>query len=262
MSDDSAGQRRFQCPADGHREQPEIPPRSASTISIVMPLGFQPQYRYPLIVWLHSGGDNEQQVRRIAPHISGRNYIHVGVRGVQATDVRGQQFDWPESRRATEAACRSVADAIETVTQSCSIHHQRIIVAGYESGASMACRVALAMPDLFAGVVRMGGHFPSRERLLADWKSLRRRRLPMLWQQAVDGVGADHGQLADDLQFAQSIQAKLDVRQYLSDDLMYEMVLRDIDRWCFDTIFQPSAAPSSDAVSTISDTVPIEFSNN
>lgn len=241
-----------------------------SVWSVVTPLHYTPSYQYPLIVWLHHCGHNERQVHQVIPHISVRNYLAVGVRGPRAVDLAGHGFDWPAGGSGFDAACTRVFRAIETACRQYSIHPGRIVLAGYRSGASMACRIALRHPHRFAGVVRLGGRFPDAGGSLAALDELRQRRLPMLWQQAIDGSDDHPEHLQQDLVTAQMIRARVEVRQYRGDDVMNTVALRDIDRWCFDRIISPRDEGSAVSESGIlcsgelnaNDTTPLEFSRN
>jgi len=238
--------------------------------STVTPLHYTPSYEYPLIVWLHQSGHNERQVHQVLPHISIRNYLAVGVRGPRAVDLAGHGFDWPTGSGGFDAACGRVFAAIDEVCRQYSVHQRRIVLAGYRSGASMACRIALRHPQRFAGVVRLGGEFPDGGGCLSALEQLRHARLPMLWQQAINGRDDHPGRLQRDLVTAQLIRARVEVRQYRGDDVMNTVALRDIDRWCFERIISPrqdpSAAPESgilgDGELNAHDTTPLEFSRN
>ncbi|MCG8651553.1 MAG: alpha/beta hydrolase fold domain-containing protein, partial [Pirellulales bacterium] len=118
--------------------------------SFFLPLHYEPNYRYPLIVWLHNDGFNENQVEHVMPHISLRNYIAAGVRGVRAADSMGHRFDWHDSPAAFHAAEETVCHTIEVATQQFSVHPQRIVLAGYGSGGTMAMRVAMRRPQRYA----------------------------------------------------------------------------------------------------------------
>lgn len=224
------------------------PPRQA--VQLVTPLHFQVGYQYPLIVWLHSAGHNERQIEQVLPHISTRNYVGVGVRATQATDVRGCGYDWQRSAAGLNQAVRSVCEAIDAIAVEVSIHPERIILAGLGSGATMACRIAMACPDQFAGVVRMAGRFPDAGGSLQAFDALRKRQMPMLWQQAINGTDDNPELLQRDIVNAQWMQAQLEIRQYQDDDVMNTVALKDIDRWCFDRIITPSSSADPSASKT------------
>ncbi|WP_250927725.1 alpha/beta hydrolase [Aporhodopirellula aestuarii] len=206
---------------------------------MLTPLHYQHGYQYPLLVWLHSAGHNERQIEQVLPHISTRNYVGLGVRATRATDVRGCGFDWPCGRDATAKACEVVLDAIDQVAEEYSINSDRVVLAGYGSGATLACQIALLHSDRFAGVVRMGGRFPDASGVFKNFKRLRERRMPMLWQQAINGVDDDPELMQRDITAAQCIRAQVEIRQYRGDEVMNTVALKDIDRWCFDKIIAP-----------------------
>src|SRR6266568_681367 len=58
-------------------------------IRTFLPTGYEPNYPYPLLVFFHGHGSNEEQILRLAPRLSRRNYICIGLRGPQPVD-RGE----------------------------------------------------------------------------------------------------------------------------------------------------------------------------
>src|SRR5439155_9722423 len=67
-------------PAEGfYTSQVQLPaPRPVRTF---LPTGYEPNYPYPLLVFLHGHGSSEEQILNLAPHVSRRNYISIGLRG-------------------------------------------------------------------------------------------------------------------------------------------------------------------------------------
>src|SRR5271157_2578219 len=53
-----------------------------------LPTGYEPNYAYPLLVFLHGHGGSEEQILRLAPRLSRRNYICISLRGPQALGER------------------------------------------------------------------------------------------------------------------------------------------------------------------------------
>src|SRR5260221_2420099 len=76
-------------PAEGFYDA-EIPARRPLPIRTFLPTGYEPHYAYPLVVFFHGHGGNEEQILRLAPRLSRRNYICIGLRGQQ---LLGQRSD-------------------------------------------------------------------------------------------------------------------------------------------------------------------------
>ena len=52
--------------------------------TLFAPLHYEPNYAYPLVIWLHGPGDDERQLLRVMPLVSMRNYVSVGPRAPHA----------------------------------------------------------------------------------------------------------------------------------------------------------------------------------
>jgi phospholipase/carboxylesterase len=223
-----------------------------------LPLNYEPNYRYPLIVWLHSDGFNENQVDHVMPHISTRNYIATGIRGTRAMDSVGHKFQWHDSPAAIDAAFEKVLCGIDEVADRYSIHDQRVVLAGYRSGGTMAMRLALRAPERFAGVVSMGGPIPTGGRAYGDLDKIRERQLPMMWQWAIEAMDYSPENLNSDIRQAQMLQAKVDVHQYADDDEMNTIALSDVNHW----IMKRVVAGQAISADTSLETVEVGFSSN
>src|SRR6516225_6627961 len=67
-------------PAEGFYTSEIRSPRPLP-VRTFLPTGYEPKYPYPLLVFLHGQGGNEEQILRLAPRLSRRNYICIGLRG-------------------------------------------------------------------------------------------------------------------------------------------------------------------------------------
>ena len=199
--------------------------------SYLVPLHYEPNYRYPLIVWLHHAGHNERQVEMVMPHISLRNYVAVGVRGSRASDSAGHRFEWGWSPAGVDAAHEAVAFAVEEASGRYSVDPGRVVLAGYRDGGTMAMRLALRDPERFSGVVSLGGPLPVSGGQLGNFQQLRQRRLPMLWQWACSGAHWDPERFTAELRTAMSLRARVEARQYADEDEMNTVALADINAW-------------------------------
>jgi phospholipase/carboxylesterase len=223
-----------------------------------VPLHYEPNYRYPLIVWLHSDGFNENQVCQVMPHVSMRNYLATGVRAPRSLDSAGHRFEWSHTPAAMEAARRSVLASVQRAANTYNVHPDRIVLAGYRSGGTTALHLAMQEPETFAAAVSLGGGIGSVQGAKLDMARLRRRRLPMLWQMSLESHWYDESRVASDVRTIAGIRTPLEIRQYCNDDEMNTAVLKDLDRWIMDHVV--SGAPVGKLNEW--DTSPTSFSDN
>src|SRR3954452_23512491 len=90
-------------PAEGFYTH-EVADPGPLPVRTFLPAGYEPRYPYPLIVFFHGHGGNEEQILRLAPKLSRRNYICIGLRGPaflgrNAEDVPA--FSWGDSTQRT-----------------------------------------------------------------------------------------------------------------------------------------------------------------
>ena len=206
--------------------------------SFFLPLHYVPTYQYPVVVWFHHDGCNENQVDQIMPHLSTRNYIGIGIRGNHASDSSGHLFGWHDSPAAIDATQDAVSEALIDASSRFSIHPSRVVLAGYQSGGTMALQVALRAPNQFAGVISLGGTMPHRGITL--FNELRLRRLPMLWQWSANNPLYNEENLRADCQLAMSISAQVEIRQYADEDEMNTVTLKDTNGWIMRTVISDS----------------------
>jgi phospholipase/carboxylesterase len=224
--------------------------------SFFLPLHYLESYEYPLVVWLHSNGYNENQIDHVMPHISLRNYIGVGIRGTKAADSAGHRFDWHESPAAIATSHDAVIEAIDEASERFSIQKSRIVLAGYGAGGTMAMRVAMRDPNRVASAISIGGRMP--QGAIRNVHQLRQRRLPMLWQWAEFNPDYSPQNLQTDCRSAMTIGCQVEVRQYQGDEEMDTVVLRDIDDWIMRRIVSGSSVTTSDRWATS----PTAYSHN
>ncbi len=216
----------------------------ASGHCFFLPLHYVASYRYPLIVWLHSNGFNENQLDDVMPHISIRNYVGVGVRATKAADAIGHRYDWYQNAAAINAAHDAIITAVDEAIARFSVNADRVILAGYRDGGTMALRIAMRQPDRFAAAISVGGAMPRGA--IRNMIQLRQRRLPMLWQWGGSRSDFTAKDLTADCQLAMSIGGQVEVRQYPGDDEMNTVVLKDIDDFIMRRIVSESSTATSD----------------
>src|SRR5690349_17523603 len=153
--------------------------RTTSDYSLFAPLHYEPRYAYPLLVWLHEDGGNERELRQLMPHVSVRNYVAVSARGVAGVKGSDRAFCWEQS-------------------------------AGNGRGGTMALRVALQFPELFAGAVSLGGALPVGDSPLGRVKQA--RQLPLLLATCRESQAYPPAKVADDLRLLHAAGFSLALR--------------------------------------------------
>jgi phospholipase/carboxylesterase len=210
------------------------------------PLHYEGNYGYPLVVWLHGGGDSERQLRRIMPHVSLRNYVAVAPRGtvsVPHASGHGDGFAWEQTTEGIALAEQRVHVAIEEAQQRYNIRPDRIFLAGYESGGTMAFRIAADCAPQFAGVLSLCGPFPTQHAPLANLNSL--RKLPLFVAACRQGVFYRTEQVCDNLRLFHSAGMSITLKEYPGEDSLSPMLLADIDRWMMEQIATPTPLVSA-----------------
>lgn len=199
-------------------------------LSLFLPEPFEPRYRYPVLVWLHQDDSNEDELLSVMPQISGQNYIGIGFRG---TSDDGQSptgsFHWEASDEKREHLLEEIRDTLEEMGRFFRMDSNRIYLAGFGAGATMALELLLAAPELFAGAVAVGGAIPNLEAARNRFRELSRRNV--LLSLGRDDRALDLKKFADAAQQLDRTGLQVETRLY---DAIHELqpeMLRDIDRW-------------------------------
>jgi phospholipase/carboxylesterase len=198
---------------------------------LLAPLHYERNYAYPLLVWLHGSGGDERELRQIMPLISLRNYVSLSVRG---TAQHRHGYDWRQTPEAIDACELRLLDAVAHARQRFHIHQGRIFVAGYGSGGTMAIRLALRSPGLFAGAASMGGPFPSGHAPLARLEQLRQQRL--LIAHCRDSLHYQVDCVCRELALFHAAGMSVTLRQYPCGDELTTQMLHDLDIWLMEQV--------------------------
>ncbi len=215
-------------------------------VSYFAPEGYEANYSYPLLVWLHNAGGDERQLARVLPLVSTRNYVGLGVRGPAAAERRG--YAWPQTAEGIDAANHQLADAIAKARERFNIHSGRIFLAGYQSGGTMAYRLALRNPERFAGAASFGGPFPEGHMPLARLAQI--RKFPLLLAHCRDSQSYPTDRVCQELSLFHAAAMSVTLRQYPCDDEMTTQMLSDLDRWLMEQVTGVSVADESNPAET------------
>jgi phospholipase/carboxylesterase len=236
--------------------QPDLVRFEARATSYFLPSRYEPNYRYPLVVWLHADGGCQRELADVMPHISTQNYVGVGIRATRACDSAGHRFQWLQTPLGTAVAEDAVFAAIDSASRKYSVNPNRIYLAGYREGGTMALRIALRNANEIDGAISLDGALPRGGRPLTDLESA--RKLAILSAVAIDGDRYPMNKVCEDLRMWHTANLRMDMRQYTVEDCMVTEVLADVNAW----IMRRVTGQTNQGCVPDNETVPVEFSAN
>jgi phospholipase/carboxylesterase len=194
-----------------------------------LPTGYEPRYPYPLLVFFHGQGGNEEQILRLAPRLSRRNYICLSLRGPSPSGPRldGRQgYSWAEG-------CDSDMEdymlrAVEQARRNYHIHSERIYLAGFGEGATLAYRLALTFPEKLAGVISLNGAMP-RQGPLLRWPEV--RQLRVFIGHGIANAVVPLPMARRDYKLLYTAGLSVEMHTYPTTHRVHPYMLRDINRW-------------------------------
>jgi phospholipase/carboxylesterase len=218
-------------------------------LAVFTPLHYEPNYAYPLVIWLHGGGEDETQLNRLIPLVSLRNYVAVGIRGSARRVCQGEAdgYGWTQSPAHVSAAEEQVLRAIAVAQSRFHIADRRIFIAGFDSGGTMSFRLGLRHPRKFAGVLSLLGEFPQSGRPLSRLEES--RRLPLFVATGRQSEVYPPPAASRDLRLFHAAGLAVTLREYSCGHCMVPQMLSDMDHWLMARVTgqEPSFAGEVDA---------------
>lgn len=205
---------------------------AADETSLFVPLHYEKKYAYPLVVWLHGDGQSAEQIQSVMLDLSMRNYVGIAPTAPLGNSNTG--YYWDQDWNTIDAAEDSVLSAIDQARVRFNINPRRIFLAGSGSGGTMAFRLAFAHPELFGGVMSIGGPLPDSQSPLREWS--RCRRLPVFWAHGRRCTRFDQDDLCQQLRLLHIAGFSVTLRQYPFDDLLVNKTLSDANQWIMEMI--------------------------
>lgn len=218
-------------PAEGFYTS-EVHTPQTLPVRTFLPTGYEPGYAYPLLVFFHGHGSDEEQILQLAPRLSRRNFICIGLRGSRPVDLHSDGrlgYSWGAEDAYDAQLEDYVLRAVEQTCQKFHIHPERIYLAGVCEGASLAYRLGLTFPHKFSGIISLNG-------------VMARHRGPLLRLQAIRDlkVFIGHGianalqplALArNDFRLLYSAGLPVEFHAYPTTHRLHMDMFRDINRW-------------------------------
>ena len=210
------------------------PPSSAC--ALFGPQHYEPNYAYPLVVWFHSPGQDETELNRAMLGLSLRNYVGVAPRGTRLAPSTSRRagYTWPSSEADLTLAESRVLDCLAMATSRYHIHPDRIFLAGFDAGGTMAYRLGMLDPTRFAGVLSLCGPFPRSGTPLGRLPEA--RQLPLFVACGRGSNRYDEESACRDLRLFHSAGLDITLRQYPGGQELCTEMLADANRWMMDLV--------------------------
>jgi phospholipase/carboxylesterase len=210
---------------------------TADAYSLFAPVHYEAHYAYPLLVWFHGPGADENQLRRIMPLLSMQNFVAVAPRGTTPLGDNAdtaRRYTWTPSPPHLAAAEDRMFNSIEAASRQFNVASDRVFLAGFDAGGTMAYRLALSYPDRFAGVMSLGGSFPAEESLFSRLDEV--RRLPLFLGCGRGSTTLPSEAVCDDLRLFHSAGLNITLRQYPCCHEISPDMLADMNRWMMEQL--------------------------
>jgi len=206
-------------------------------VSIFIPERYEENYSYPLVIWFHEEGGNEDDIETVMHSISSQNYCGLALRGNQR--LRGRDsFGWNhDSLNFGEVPlARLVNITTRRLRRAFHIHSERIFVAGAQAGADVALLLLLRHSEWFAGGILIDPTCGAEHRDGIFPGDLRGKHvLQTVSRSASNATLANN---VEAVRLMRSAGVKLDVRMSESPMNPYGPDVRFIDHWLLSRISQ------------------------
>lgn len=210
----------------------------ANDASTFLPMHYEKNYSYPLIIWLAdpaqgsiaSAGKKRvdrsaHRLSQIMPKISLRNYLGV------APSI---PFD-PDNDSLLELDINDqVFDCLDRVALQYNIRSDRVFIAGSGLGGSQALRLAMTHSEYFAGAISLGGGLPQSPAFMGDLRNT--RKTPLFMAHCRENHWLDESTFCENLKSLHVGGFSVTARQYPGQQLVNDRMLGDVDVWIMEII--------------------------
>jgi phospholipase/carboxylesterase len=219
-----------------HAQPDALSPTGAqsSPCGVFVPENYEPNYAYPLVVWLHEAGRSERDIVEALPKISMRNYLGLALRGT--APIKGDAaagFRWSRKGNASAQLEDELYANVRRLRRRFHIHTERVFLVGAGEGGTMAWDLFLMRPQWFAGIAVLGGKFPWGHRPLRHFRDLSGKHALIV---SDTQHAASRGQAERVGQLLYSAGLEVAVRAPGSAQTLSRAMLRHVDRWIMGAI--------------------------
>ena len=197
-----------------------------------LPTGYEPRYPYPLLVFFHGQGSNEEQILRLAPCLSRRTFVCIALRGLERLECRADGrwgYAWGGDDAGDSLIEDYVLRAVEHTRRSYHVHSERIYLAGFHEGATLAYRLGMLFPERFAGVLSLNGAMARRGGPLLRLPDV--RKLRVFIGHGIANAVVPLTLARQDFRLLYTAGLSVEMHTYPATHRLHANMLRDINRW-------------------------------
>ncbi len=204
---------------------------------VYLPLHYEPNYAYPLVVWLSDSEWTSRELLDLMPRISPQNYVGLSIEGLTATNrfARGP-MSLAESLDPLESLLETLKDIACQMRREYHVHSERIFLAGFGEQASVALQMLIRRPEWFAGVLGFGLRKTKLESVRKNYDDLRGKRVFLS-----AGIRDSHVNLTELTSLGRLLRStgmQPVLRSYDSGEEPSPKLLRDVDHWLMNCVFE------------------------
>jgi phospholipase/carboxylesterase len=198
-----------------------------------LPTGYEPRYPYPLLVFFHGQGGNEEQILRLAPRLSRRNFISIGLRGPVSFGAFGGDGSYAWGGAAYVPLLEDyLVRAVQQTRRNYHVHSERIYLAGFAEGATLAYRLGLSLAGKVAGVISFNGCMPRHHRPLLRLPEA--RDLRVFIGHGIANAVVPLSLAREDCRLLASAGVPVTMQTYPTNHRLHPGMLADLNRWIID----------------------------
>jgi phospholipase/carboxylesterase len=198
---------------------------------LFIPAGYERNYAYPLLVYLHDAQQDAGQLHRFMPQISLQNYV--GCAFSSPSQIRNQPA-WQQRESVVHASLEGLSQTINNAQARLNINHKKIFLVGSGLGGCMAIRLAFMCQERIAGVISLNGELPTTGPWLSRLKVA--RNIPILLAHYRSSRSFSEQRLCENLILLHSAGFSVTMRQYPCDDVGCDQVYRDVNHWVMESV--------------------------
>lgn len=179
-----AWQEELELPSDFSEQFSEedlgLPKNLTTPDARFFPKDYEPNYAYPLIIWITDGEESSTDFQDLMPRISDRNYLGLEISIRQLSHPHENQSEETNRLGLSGICCDQLLSHIQEelvqFNQQANIHPDRIYLAGSGACASLAIQLNLMHPLQFAGFLAINPVNQGLEHPLANFRFLKHLR--------------------------------------------------------------------------------------